>query len=138
MQIGGLQILYESCKEQHKTHRKTVNDSLFEFFWKNSSRPLTSSNSTSSSFLVCFEWFKTWWVCQLRLYQKKLNSKGKDALIEDFMFKTLIYFSSPIIKHWTPLHQKNYIFFIPLPNFTNFATLETLGGSLQTLLMFHK
>jgi plasmid replication initiation protein len=31
--------------------------------------------------------------------QKKMNSKIEDAPIEDFMFKTLVYFSSPIIKH---------------------------------------
>jgi hypothetical protein len=32
--------------------------------------------------------------------EEKNCSKSKDALIEDFMFKTLIYFSSPIIKHF--------------------------------------
>jgi hypothetical protein len=34
------------------------------------------------------------------LPKKICISKSKDALIEDFIFKTLIYFSSPIIKHF--------------------------------------
>jgi hypothetical protein len=37
--------------------------------------------------------------------EKILNSRGKDATIKDFKLKILIYFHSPITKHWNPLHQ---------------------------------
>ncbi len=59
-----------------------------------SSRPLTSSNSITSSFLVHFEWFKTWWVHQLKLYKTSFYFKGKDAMIQDFKLVILIRFNS--------------------------------------------
>ncbi len=47
------------------------------FFWNNSFRYLFSSNPISSSILVHFEWFKTWWVHQLGFYQTCLYFRGK-------------------------------------------------------------
>jgi hypothetical protein len=75
-----------------------------------SSRPLTSSNSITSSFLVHFEWFKTWWVHQLKLYKTSFYFKGKDAMIQDFKLTILICINSSIIEHWTCLHKTSYIF----------------------------
>jgi hypothetical protein len=60
----------------------------------NSSRPLSSSNSMTSSFFVHFEWLKTWWVHWLKLYKTSFYSEGKDAMIEDFMVVILICFKS--------------------------------------------
>jgi hypothetical protein len=82
----------------------------FNFFEKNSSSPFSNSNSISFSFLVRLKWFKMSWVHQLKLYFKKLYSKGKDAMIKDFMLKFLICFNSPIIEHWIMLISNNPIF----------------------------
>jgi hypothetical protein len=47
-----------------------MSDNLFQFFWKNSSRPLSSFSLISFSFLIHFELFNTYyWVCQLRFYK---------------------------------------------------------------------
>jgi hypothetical protein len=45
---------------------------LLSKFWKNSSGPLSSSNSISSPFFIYFEWLQTWWMCQLELYKNKI------------------------------------------------------------------
>jgi hypothetical protein len=79
-----------------------MNDNLLQFFWKNSPQPSSSSNPISSSFLVHFEWFKSRWVCQPRLYKTSLYSKAKDAIIKDLKLRILICFHSLVIEHWTP------------------------------------
>jgi hypothetical protein len=90
-------------KKQCKKHNKKMSDSLFQFCWKNISRPLFSSSPISSLFLIYFEQLKTWWVHQLGLYKTSLYSRGKDTKIKDVKHKILICFKSPIIKHWIPL-----------------------------------
>jgi hypothetical protein len=67
-----------------------MNDSLLQFFWKNSCRPLSSSNLISSSLLVFFERFNTWWVRELGLYKTFLYSRNKDATIKDPKLEILI------------------------------------------------
>jgi len=69
----------------------------------------------SSLFLVCIEWYKTWWMHQLGLYRTSLNSKGKDATIKDFKLEILICLVKPT-EHWTTLHQTPHIVPTPLPN----------------------
>jgi hypothetical protein len=87
-------------KEQHRKHRKRMSDSLFQFFWKYNTRPLSPFTSKSFSFLICFEWFKIWWVHQLRrLYKASFHFKGKDATIKDLKLKILICSNSLITKH---------------------------------------
>jgi hypothetical protein len=76
-----------------------LSDSLFQFFWKNNSRPLSSS-----SFI--FKWLKTWWVNQLGLYKTSMSSRGKDAMIKDFKLEIRIYFDSPNIE---PPYTKHLI-----------------------------
>ncbi len=95
-------------KEQCKKHRKRMSDILLQFFWKNCSRSFSNSCLLFSSYLVCFEWFKIWWVHQLWLYKTSLYFRGKNETIEDFKLKILICFHSPIIEHWTP-HTKHLI-----------------------------
>jgi hypothetical protein len=41
-----------NVKDQHKKHMKRMSESLLQFFWKNNSRPFSSSSPISSSFLV--------------------------------------------------------------------------------------
>jgi hypothetical protein len=86
----------------------------FNCFGEKTSWSLYGSNLISFSFLVCFEWFKTWWVCQLKIYKLSLYFKGKDATIQGFKFKILFYFNSSIIKHQTHLDQTPHIFPIDL------------------------
>jgi hypothetical protein len=78
-----------------------MSDSLLQFFRKNGSWFLSSSSPMSSSFLVCFEWFKIWWVHRLRFYKTSLYLGGKDATIKDFKLKILIHFNPLVTKHWT-------------------------------------
>jgi hypothetical protein len=105
--------------EQCKKREKRMSDSLLQFFWKNSSRLPASSSPISSSFLVHFEWLKTWWVCQLGLYKTSLYSRGKDAMIKNLKFKILICFNSPITKHSTTYtkHPISYLFFYWIESF---------------------
>jgi hypothetical protein len=69
--LKGLQMFVISMlvvKEQHKKHKRMC-DSLHQFFLKKkSSRPLSSFNFISFSFLVHFERFRIWWMYQLGLY----------------------------------------------------------------------
>jgi len=116
-------------KEQCRKHRKKM-------FWKNSSQTSSSSNSISSSFLVHFELFKSRWVCQLGLYKTSLYSKAKYATIKDLKQRIVICFHSPVIEHWTPLHQTPHILHIPLPNWEIFLVLKTLGGRLNMFFEF--
>ncbi len=104
-QIGELQNVLSASEvnKQHRKHRKRMSDSLLQFFWKNSSRPLSSSSSISSSFLVHFEWLKTWWVFQLWLYKTSLYSRGKYGSIKDF--KLEIHPSS----NTEPLYTEHFI-----------------------------
>jgi len=81
---------------------------LFQKFWKKNSRPLSSSCPIFYSFVVCLEWFETWCMRQLKLYQPSLYSRCKETMIKKF--KLEICFNSPVTKHWTPLHQTSYIF----------------------------
>ncbi len=110
--------------------RKRMSDSC--------SRPVPSSCPISFSFLVCFEWFKTWWVRHLGLCKTSLYFKGKDATTEDFKLKILIFFYLWIIKCLTPLHQTSHIFLIPLPNWAIFMVLEVLDGRLQMFFELQK
>jgi hypothetical protein len=120
----------------HNKHMKRMSDSLLQILWKNNSRSLSSSSFISSSFLVCFEWFKTRCVHQLGVYKRSLHSRGKDTMIQDLKHKIKIYFNSPIIEHWAPLHQTPHILPIPLLNWEIFAALESLGEELQIFLSF--
>jgi hypothetical protein len=70
-------------------------------------------------------------VCQPRLYKTSLYSKAKDATIKDLKLGILIFFHSPIVEHWTPLHQTSHILHILLPNWEIFSMLETLDGRLN-------
>jgi hypothetical protein len=90
------------------------------------------------SFLLWFEWFKTWWVRQLRLYKTSFYSKCKDAAIKDFKIRILICFNSPITEHWTFLHQTPHVYPILLWNWELLATFETLGGGLQIIFELQK
>ncbi len=99
----------------------------------NSSGPLSSSNSISSSFLVHLEWFQTWWVHQLKLYKTSFCSKGKDARIQDFKLVILIRFDS--LNTVTP---NTHIFSIPLLNGKILGMLEVLGEGVQILLELQK
>ncbi len=74
---------------------------------------------------------------QIGLYTTSFSSKGKDATIKDFKLEILIYFNSPIAKHWTPLHQTLPIFLLLSWNWTIFATLEALGEGLQLFFKLH-
>jgi hypothetical protein len=88
-------------KEQRKEHKKEgkgwmiVCFNFFERIALDSPQVRSNFNPISSSFLVHFEWLKTWWMHQLGLYK---TSKTKDAMIKDFKLKTLNR-SSPTIKH---------------------------------------
>jgi hypothetical protein len=55
--------------EECRKHKKSMNDTLIQFFWKNSFQPFSSSSTISFSFWISFEWFKTWWVHELRFYK---------------------------------------------------------------------
>ncbi len=85
--------------EHHPPYRKRMSDSLFQFFCKYRSKPLFSTNLISSSFLVCFKRFETWWVHHLRLYKISVYSKGKDVTIKDLKLKIVICF--PVTHHRT-------------------------------------
>jgi hypothetical protein len=79
----------------------------------------------SSSFLICFQWFKTYWVCQwLKLYKTSLYFRGQDAMMKYFKLEILMCFKSPITKHWTLLHQTSHIFHVSWPNWACFVMLE--------------
>jgi len=103
VQTGSLQIcsLRLEAKNQHRKHKKRMSDSLLQFFWKNDSRFWSSSSLMSFSFLVCFEWFKIWWVHWPRFYKTSLYLRGKDATIKDLKFEILIHLS-PNIEPLTP------------------------------------
>jgi len=49
-----------TAREQRK-HTKRMSHILLQFFWKISFRPFFSSSFIFFSFLIHFEWFKTWW-----------------------------------------------------------------------------
>jgi len=141
VQTGGLQMFLECQKQRSNAekYRKRMSDSLLKFFWKNSSKPLSSSSPLSSSNLVGFEWLKIWWMRQLRLYKTSLYFRGKDAMIKDFKLKILICSISPIIEHWTPLHRTRHIFPpITLLNWEIFAALEALGEGIQMFFQIQK
>ncbi len=103
----------------------------FKSVGKNNFTPFNSSSLIFSSFLVCFERFKTWCMCQLGLYKASLYSKSKDAMMKIFKLDILICLNSPITKHWAALHQTPHNFSILLLNQAIFVTLEVLGGGLQ-------
>jgi hypothetical protein len=48
------------------------------FFLKKCFRSFSNSCLLFSSYLVCFEWFKIWWVHQLWLYKISLRFRGKN------------------------------------------------------------
>jgi hypothetical protein len=62
----------------------------------------------SSLFLVCIEWYKTWWMHQLGLYRTSLYSKGKDATIKDFKLEILICLIKPS-PNTEPRYTKQHI-----------------------------
>jgi hypothetical protein len=117
-----------------------IASSLFQFFWKNNSRLLFSSSTISSSFLLCFELFKTWWVRQLRLHKTSLCSKCKDAAIKDFKIKILICFNSPIIykvpsKYPKPKHLQ--VFYMSQRTIVFYRTIPYLKFGPQLLSASH-
>jgi hypothetical protein len=59
----------EAMLKTQEKHKKRMSDSLLQFFWKISFRLLSSSSPLSFSFFIFFEWFKSWWVCQLGYYK---------------------------------------------------------------------
>jgi hypothetical protein len=121
-----------------KKRRKRMSGILLQFFWKNCSRSSSNSCLLFSSYLVCFEWFKIWWVIQLWLYKTSLNFRGKDETIKDFKFKILNLFS--FTHHWAlkPLHPTPHIFTFLLPNWIIFVALEALGGGFQMFYELYK
>ncbi len=105
-------VWVSKVKEQCKKQRKRPSNSLFQFFFKKNSRPLSSSCPIFYSFVVCLQWFETWCMHQLKLYQPSLYSRYKETMIKNFKLEILICLNSPVTKHWTPLHQTSYIFAI--------------------------
>jgi len=75
-------------------------------------------------FEFCFEWFKTWWVCQIKFYKTSLNSRSKHAMIKDFKLEILIYFDSPLYEHWTLYTKHSTSFLIPFSIWAIFTMLE--------------
>jgi hypothetical protein len=78
-------------KKQHRKHMKRMNIIFFKLLEK-ITPPFFSFSPISSSYLVCFEGFKTWWVHQLGLYKTFLYVRDKDAMIKDFKLKIPISF----------------------------------------------
>jgi hypothetical protein len=72
---------------------------LFQKKLKNSSKHMSNFRPHTFSFLGYFEWFKTWWVHQLRLYKNSLCSKGKDVIIKDIKFHPSPNIKTFYIKH---------------------------------------
>ncbi len=136
-QTGGLQLWASEVNEQHSKHRKRMSDSLLQKFEK-IAQSFSSSSPISSSLLVCFEWIKTRWVCQLRIYKTSFYSRGKNTTIKDIKLKILICFKSPIVEHWTPLHQTPHIFPHPLSNWAILTALEALDEGLQIFFELQK
>jgi len=101
---------------------------------KNNLGPLYSSSFIFFSFLVCFEWFKTWWVCQLGFYKTFFNSKDKDALIKEIKLEILICYNSFITKHWTLLHQTPHVFPHSFIESSNFCSLESVRWRATNVL----
>lgn len=101
----------------------------FNFFENVTLDPSLVSAPYVPHVLVCFGWFKTWWMHWVELHKTSLYSKGKDAMIIDFKLKILIWFNSPILKHLTCL-TPNVPDSIPSPNWAMFPTLEGLGPGL--------
>jgi hypothetical protein len=113
-----------------------MSDSLLQFFWQNDSRFLSSSSLMSFSFLVCFEWFKIWWVHQLRFYKTSLYLRGKDATIIFFLsFRvwSILIHLSPNIEPLTPNISCLAHSFTKWPMFVK---SKTLGGGLQMFFRF--
>jgi hypothetical protein len=69
----------------------------------------------SSLFLVCIEWYKTWWMHQLGLY-RTLYSKGKDAIIKDFKLEILICLIKPSLNTELPYTKHHILSPPPLLN----------------------
>ncbi len=69
--------------EQCRKHRRLWVMICFKPFEKIVLDPFSSA-PIFWSFLVCFEWFKTWWVPQLGLYKTYFYSTAKDATIKNF------------------------------------------------------
>ncbi len=67
-------------------------DSLLQKFWKINFTPFNSCSLIFSSFLVCFEWFKTRCMCQVGLYKASLYFKSKDATTKKFKLDILIIY----------------------------------------------
>jgi hypothetical protein len=59
-------------------------------------------------------------------------------MTKDLKLEIWICFSSPITKHWAPLHQTPRNFPIPLPKWTIFAMLKVLDERLQIFFEFQK
>jgi len=102
-----------NLKKQCWKYKTRMSDSLLQFFWKINFRLLSSFSPLSSSFFYLFWVIKNLMAVSTRVLQNFLSnfikqllySKGKDATIKDFKLKIVIYFNSPITKHWNPLHQ---------------------------------
>ncbi len=111
-------------KEQPRKHKKRMNDSRFQKkIEKIGLEPYIALIPYLSHFSVhFFEWFKTWWVCQLGLYKTSFHSRSQDVMIKDFKLEILIRFNSLLIKRWILLHQTPCVFPIPLLKWTIFAT----------------
>jgi hypothetical protein len=111
----------------------------FNFFEKFSCRPLSTCSPISSSFSVCFEWFKIWLVPWLKLYKTSFHYRGKqECNHQRFYPKILFCFNSPINEHWTSLTPK--ISYLPhsFIKLSNFGGLEGLGERLQTFFELQK
>lgn len=117
--------------------RKSLGNSFLQFFEKVTLDPSLVSAPYVPHVLVCFGWFKTWWMHWVELHKTSLYSKGKDAMIIDFKLKILIWFNSPILKHLTCL-TPNIADSIPSPNWAMFPTLEGLGPGLQMFVELQK
>jgi hypothetical protein len=82
MQSGGLQMFFDPQKwrsNAENTGRGWVISLLQILLEKIALDPLSSFSLISFSFLVCFEWFKMWWVCEPRLYKMVLYCWKRQA-----------------------------------------------------------
>jgi len=87
MQIGGATNVFfraSEVKEQLRKHKDRMSESLLQiFFWENSSKPLSSSNPISFSFLFVALWGKGGQIDK-EIHCKKERNKGPNQQLNSF------------------------------------------------------
>lgn len=89
-------------------------------------RPPLLSNSTSSSFPICFEWFKWLWVHHLKLSKVIWSAKTMEQWPKNFNSKTQIILMC-LNQTLTPSTSKGYTLFISKPIWVIFVVWDALG-----------